>query len=61
MALPEIEKQVYMLLDQLENDRDNFSSYIKIYDEFFFQQKQCLSETMITRLFLVSKSILNIL
>jgi hypothetical protein len=33
LALPEIEKQVYILLDQLENDKDNFSSYIKIYDE----------------------------
>lgn len=52
-GLPEVEKQVYILLDQLETDKDNFSTYIKQYDEFFFQQKQCLSDTMISRLFLV--------
>ena len=47
------EQKVLDLLESLERDKNNFSNYLKFFEEYYFTQKPILNNNYIKRLFFV--------
>lgn len=56
-VMPECERRVIALLEDLELQPDKFSNNLKEFEDYYFQQKPMLSSNYVKRLFFVKNNL----